>query len=631
MKKDNLKRLSISALRSVAGDIREFLIKSISDTGGHLASNLGVVELTLALHTVFSTPYDKIIWDVGHQAYVHKILTGRKGRFGDLRKMDGLSGFPKPCESEHDAFGTGHSSTAISAALGLAIARDVEERDELMGITPPQEPHRKKAIIAVVGDGSLTGGLAYEGLNNAGRADTDLLVVLNDNQMSISKNVGAVARHLNSLRTAKAYLGAKEDVHFILDKLPVVGAPITRGIESAKDILKYAVLPGVLFEEMGFKYIGPVDGHDISALVTALRRVRKLRGPVLLHVVTTKGKGYDIAEEQPRSYHGVGKFDVETGLPEAEQGEPTFTDIFSKHLCEKAKSDSRIVAITAAMRDGVGLSRFKERFPKRFFDVGIAEAHAVTFAAGLAMGGMKPVVAVYSSFLQRAYDNIIHDVAIQNLPVIFAVDHGGAVAGDGETHQGIYDISFLSHIPNLTVLAPSCGSELKEMLDFALEQNGPVAIRYPKSPCKLDNSPLEKNSKKISFIQLQEGKKVAIVSVGVMLDTAQDVCEKLSQDGFSPALFSARVVKPVCEGLLAALSQYEYVFSLEDGARIGGFGERIGAAHAFAFPDVFPETGTRKQLFARYEMDAENIYKKIHEVLKNGQRKSKQKATEQAN
>jgi 1-deoxy-D-xylulose-5-phosphate synthase len=603
MKKNNLKRLSIPALELLAGEIREFLIKSISDTGGHLASNLGVVELTLALHTVFSTPTDKIIWDVGHQAYVHKILTGRRGRFCDLRKPNGLSGFLKPCESEHDAFGTGHSSTAISAALGMAIARDMTGQ--------------KNSVIAVVGDGSLTGGLAYEGLNNAGRADTNLLVVLNDNQMSISKNVGAVAKHLNALRTASAYLGAKEDARFILDKLPVVGAPITRGIESAKDILKYAVLPGVLFEEMGFKYIGPVDGHDISALVTALQRVRKFRGPVLLHVVTTKGKGYNIAEEQPRSYHGVGKFCVETGTPISKSETPTFTDVFGKYLVKKALRDERVVAITAAMPDGVGLARFKEKFPKRFFDVGIAEAHAVTFAAGLAMGGLKPVVAIYSSFLQRAYDNIIHDVAVQNLPVIFAIDHAGAVAGDGETHQGIYDIAFLSHVPNLTILAPSNAQELREMFDFALSHNGPVAIRYPK-----EAAPEGENcnfSKKISYKTLQEGEKIAIVSVGVMEDVALSVAERLAGEGILPAVFSAQVVKPLPQDL--PLSQFEYVFTIEDGVKIGGFGEQICADYAFAFPDLFPETGTRKQLFARYNLDAENIQNKITEVLSNGKQK----------
>ena len=625
MGRNKLRRLSPVDLQGLADEIREFLIKSISDTGGHLASNLGVVELTLALHTVFTTPHDKIVWDVGHQAYVHKILTGRRGRFGELRKMGGLSGFPKPTESEHDCFGTGHSSTAISAALGLAVARDMKE---------PMEP--RECVIAVVGDGSITGGLAYEGLNNAGRSDTDLLVVLNDNQMSISKNVGAVARHLNALRTASAYLGVKEDVHFILDKLPVVGAPITRGIESAKEILKYAVVPGVLFEEMGFKYIGPVDGHDIPSLLVSLKQVRKLRGPVLLHVVTTKGKGYNIAEQSPRSYHGVGKFCVETGLPQAAAGKPSFTDVFSKEICRRAARDSRIVAVTAAMRDGVGLSRFRERYPKRFFDVGIAEGHAVTFAAGLAKGGMKPVVAVYSSFLQRAYDQIIHDVAVQGLPVIFAIDHAGAVAGDGETHQGIYDIAFLSHIPGITILAPSDGEELKEMLDFALEQNNPVAIRYPKDSAEpLPPEPLvppifsefeshPQNTcisvqKKISHLQLQEGQKIAIVSVGVMLQTAKDVVAKLSSNGYSPGLFSARIIKPLDVSLFVQLSKYDYVFSIEDGARLGGFGEQIRATYAFAFPDTFPETGTRNELFARYEMDAESIYKKIIEVLANGQ------------
>lgn len=614
-----LKRLSPATLAALADEIREFLVQSISDTGGHLASNLGVVELTLALHAVFSTPRDKIIWDVGHQAYVHKILTGRKARFCELRKMDGLSGFPKPAESEHDAFGTGHSSTAISAALGLAVARDLREKKNATGykMTPVEK------IIAVVGDGSITGGLAYEGLNNAGRANTDLLVILNDNQMSISKNVGAVARHLNFLRTAQTYLGAKEDVHFILDKLPLIGAPITRGIESAKDILKYAILPGVLFEEMGFKYIGPVDGHDISALLTALRRVRKLKGPVLLHVLTTKGKGYENAEKSPRNYHGVGKFCVETGRQAAVTEKPTFTEIFSGELCRRAATDEKIVAITAAMPDGTGLSKFKQRFPARFFDVGIAESHAVTFAAGLAKGGLKPVVAVYSSFLQRAYDQIIHDVAVQNLPVIFAIDHAGAVGGDGETHQGIFDMAFLAHVPNMTILAPADGAQLAEMLGFALAQNSPVAIRYPKE--------IAQESERV----LQEGKKIAIVSVGAMRQTARAAAEMLRENGLAPALFETGAVKPFDEEILARLAKFEYVFTIEDGIVTGGFGERLAMEisqknrkkiffHNFAFPDIFPETGTRDELFARYELDAENIFKKINEVLKNGKQKKTQ-------
>jgi 1-deoxy-D-xylulose-5-phosphate synthase len=593
-KSKTIKRLSPEALQELADEIRTFLVQSISDTGGHLASNLGVVELTLALHSVFDTPNDKIVWDVGHQAYVHKMLTGRKGRFSSLRKMDGLSGFPKINESEHDAFGTGHSSTAISAALGLAKARDLQGDSE-------------ESVIAVVGDGSVTGGLAYEGLNNAGRANTDLLVILNDNGMSISKNVGAVARHLNTLRTAPMYLGAKEDVHFLLDKLPVLGASITRGIESAKDMIKYAVLPGVLFEELGFRYIGPVDGHDIPALLRVLRQIKKIKGAVLLHVLTTKGKGYNIAEKSPKNYHGVGTFCVKTGEPTVNSTKPTYTDIFSKYICRAASKDERIVAITAAMHDGTGLSRFKERFPKRFFDVGIAESHAVTFAAGLAKGGMKPVVAVYSSFLQRAYDQILHDVAIQNLPVVFAIDHAGAVGGDGETHQGIFDIAFLSHIPNMTILAPSGSTELVKMLDFAFAQNSPVAIRYPKE--------IAEESKKV----LQEGEKIAIVSMGTMYSTAKEVADMLCE---KTGLYDAGFVKPFDEGLIAALEKYEYVFTIEDGVRSGGFGERLGAVlnnpicHAFGFPDIFPETGTRKELFARYNLDAESIYNKIEDIAR---------------
>ncbi|MCL1843216.1 MAG: 1-deoxy-D-xylulose-5-phosphate synthase [Defluviitaleaceae bacterium] len=647
MKKNILRRLRPSALEDLAAEIREFLVHSISDTGGHLASNLGVVELTLALHAVFQTPHDKIVWDVGHQAYVHKILTGRKGWFSELRKAGGLSGFPKPDESPHDAFGTGHSSTAISAALGLAVARDLREAQ-----LAPNAKKRRESIIAVVGDGSITGGLAYEGLNNAGRSDTDLLVILNDNQMSISKNVGAISRHLNQLRTAKAYLGAKENVHGILDKLPLVGAPLTKGIESVKDVLKYAILQGVLFEEMGFKYIGQVDGHDISALLSVLRRVRKIRGPVLVHVITTKGKGYNIAEKSPRSFHGVGTFDVSTGLPSPEENPEkrlTFTNVFSEELCKKASKDENIVAITAAMRDGTGLSAFKEKFPARFFDVGIAEGHAVTFAAGLAKGGLRPVVAIYSSFLQRAYDQIIHDVAVQCLPVVFAIDHAGAVAGDGETHQGIFDIAFLLHIPGITVLAPADAPGLRQAMDFAFNHNGPVAIRYPKDY-------VAEFSPEIYDKSLQNGKKIAIVSVGVMWETSQAVVRLLVAAGFSPDLFSISCIKPIEADLLQKLNDYPFVFTIEDGVKIGGFGERlfneiIGGAmltprqsfalqnfatplgkgvtppsqtnnliggvmfHAFAFPDIFPETGTREELFLRYGMDAESIAKKINTLI----------------
>lgn len=623
----DLKRLSPNAMRALAAEIRRFLVHSLSDTGGHLASNLGVVELTLALHTVFNSPVDKIIWDVGHQSYVHKILTGRKDMFHALRKLDGLSGFPKIHESEHDAFGTGHSSTAISAALGLAMARDLKGA--------AFQPVKEK-IVAIVGDGSMTGGLAYEGLNNAGRANTDLLVVLNDNQMSIGRNVGAISRHLSEIRTASGYLGAKEDVHQILDQLPIIGSPLSKGIESLKGVLKRAVLPGVLFEEMGFRYFGPVNGHDIPALINVLRNVKNIPGPVLLHVLTKKGKGYKRAEKAPTDYHGVGTFCVNTGAPVDSSGALSYTDIFSSHLCRLATTNKDIVAISAAMDDGTGLTRFKSRFPKRFFDVGIAESHAVTFAAGLAQGGLRPVVAIYSSFMQRAYDQIIHDVATQNLPVIFALDRAGIVGEDGETHQGLYDIAFLSHMPNMTILAPSSGEELKAMLDFAVTHNGPVAIRYPKGSAS--RSPCTTAVVYAGSETIVEGKDIAIVTVGAMRDTGAQVVEILKESGHKPGLYNARFIKPLDMDLVARLSKYSYVFTLEDATRLGGYGTRLQPAisemprrvgqritkfHGFAFPDAFIEAGKREELIKRYGLDAESLANKIIELTKNTKERKK--------
>jgi len=598
-----LKRLSLQQLNLLAADIRKFLIKSISDTGGHLASNLGVVELTLALHCVFNTPEDKIIWDVGHQSYVHKILTGRRGRFASLRKLDGLSGFPKPQESQHDAFGTGHSSTAISAALGLATARDLQNQS-----------HK---VVAVVGDGSITGGLALEGLNNAGRANTDLLVVLNDNQMSIGKNVGAISRHLNQLRTTSGYLGAKKDVRNILDNLPVVGKSVAKGIESTKNLVKYAMLPGVLFEELGFRYFGPVNGHDIAEMATVLRQIKNIKGPVLLHVLTTKGKGYENAERSPSSYHGIGTFNVDTGKPHATPG-TKYTDVFAKSLCHHAHMDSKIVAVSAAMLDGTGLAKFRTQFPRRFFDVGIAEGHAVTFAAGLAKGGLRPVVGIYSSFMQRAYDNILHDVAIQNLPVVFALDRAGAVCGEGETHQGLYDFAYLSHIPGITILAPASGAELAEMMAFAFSHNGPVAIRYPNALTAECIKP-----EKIVYGCAQEvvkGSDIAIVGVGIMLETALAAAAILREQGHSPSVYNARFVKPLDMNLAKALQEYRHVFTIEDAARLGGYGARLQetskVSHSFAFPDAFIEAGTREELFKRYRLDASGIADKIQQTIK---------------
>jgi len=597
-----LKHLRPSQFKYLAADIRKFLLQSISDTGGHLASNLGVVELTLALHTVFDTPIDKFVWDVGHQSYVHKILTGRKQRFNSLRQLDGLSGFPKATESLHDAFDTGHSSTAISVALGLAVARDLNN-----------DNHN---VIAIVGDGSITGGLAFEGLNNAGRSNTDLLVVLNDNQMSISQNVGAVSRHLNQLRTTSGYLDIKKDVRNLLDNLPLgFGKALTKGIESAKNIVKYAVLPGVLFEEMGFRYFGPIDGHDTTELIKVLRQTKKIKGPVLVHVVTKKGKGYKNAEQSPASYHGIGTFNIKTGKPRAALASPKYTDIFAKTLCHHAHINTNIVAVSAAMPDGTGLSRFRTQFPKRFFDAGIAEGHAVTFAAGLAKGGMRPVVGIYSSFMQRAYDNIIHDVAIGNLPVVFALDRAGAVCADGETHQGLYDFAYLSHIPNMTILAPSSGAELVEMMEFAFSHNGPVAIRYPNSPAaEYPELPMEKIVYGRSQ-QVIQGSEIAIMSVGTMLDKALVVAEKLRSMGYCPSLYNARFVKPIDANLAEKLAGYKYVFTIEDAVRLGGYGMRLQPTYVFAFPDAFIEAGTREELFKRHKLDASSIAEKILTII----------------
>jgi 1-deoxy-D-xylulose-5-phosphate synthase len=600
-----IKRLSPRRLNQLAGELRAFLIERLSHTGGHLASNLGVVELTLALHYVFNSPEDKIIWDVGHQSYVHKILTGRRDKFAGLRQLDGLSGFPKCAESPHDVYETGHSSTSISAALGLAVARDLKGE--------------ASSIIAVIGDGSMTGGLAYEALNNAGRSHTDLLVILNDNQMSIAQNVGAVSRHLNDLRTAPLYLGAKRDIHKLLGHVPVVGKYADRFIEKTKDAVKSLLVPGVLFEELGFNYFGPVDGHDIKALTEVLRRIKRIKGPVLLHVLTTKGKGYNQAEHAPEEFHGVGSFTVKTGEPTQVKISDSYTDVFGKALVKQAQDNKKIVAITAAMPDGTGLCAFKRRYPKRFFDVGIAEAHAVTFAAGLAKAGMRPVVAVYSTFLQRAYDQIMHDAALQGLPVVFAVSHAGLTGEDGETHQGLYDIAYLSHIPNMTLLAPKNKAELIAMLDFALKHDGPAAIRYPKAEASLClpdmNTPIEYGRAETIY----EGTEVALVSVGGMMDTSLAVVDILKQAGLSVGLYNARFIKPMDRELTSRLRRYPIVAVLSDSVKAGGYGAQLAAVWAndgaqdkpvlydFAFPDAFIEQGARAQLFARYKLNADAI------------------------
>jgi len=605
---EDLKGLSVTELVTLSEEIRGFLLENISQTGGHLASNLGVVELTVALHKAFDSPTDKIIWDVGHQSYIHKILTGRRGQFGTLRRLDGLSGFPKSSESPHDAFDTGHSSTAISAALGYCAARDLRNEDY--------------AVAAVVGDGSMTGGLVYEALNNAGRANTDILVILNDNEMSISKNVGAVSRHLHDIRTAPIYRRTKQDVHKLLESIPRLGKRVDKVIESVKDGLKYMLVQGVLFEKMGFQYFGPVDGHDLRALMATFRNLRGIKGPVLLHVVTTKGKGYAQAEESPTEYHGVDTFEIETGEPTAEYLGMSYTQIFGRTLLRLAEREPNLVAITAAMPDNTGLLPFQEKYPRRFFDVGIAEGHALTFAAGLAKGGLIPVVAVFSSFLQRAYDQILHDVCTQNLHVIIAVDRAGLVGPDGETHQGLFDLSFLAHIPNMTILAPKNRYELADMFEYAVfRHKAPIAVRYPRSVA----SRVLKDSR-LPIVPFEaetviKGEGAALVSVGAMMDEAHPAVEEIRKKGYNVSLYNARFVKPLPQKLTEDLRTYRHVFILEDNVQSGGFGERLWAAvlgqevHFMAFPDNFVEHGSREELLHRYGLDREGIVKRMLKVL----------------
>jgi len=615
---DDLKNLNTKDLTVLAEEIRKFLLQEISETGGHLASNLGVVELTLALHKVYNTPTDKIIWDVGHQSYVHKILTGRHKQFKTLRQLDGLSGFPKSHESIYDAFDTGHSSTAVSVALGFCAARDLKQEDY--------------SITAVVGDGSMTGGLVYEALNNAGRSNTDLLVILNDNQMSIARNVGAVSRHLNDIRTAPTYRGAKRDVHKLLGNIPRLGKRVDKWIESAKDVVKYMLVPGVLFEEMGFQYFGPIDGHDLKTLINTLQNLQTIKGPVLLHVVTTKGKGYRQAEQAPNAYHGVESFQVDTGKPKAAPNGATYTNIFGRTMVELADKQNKLVAITAAMSDGTGLCAFQEKYPHRFYDVGIAEGHAITFAAGMAKAGAVPVVTIYSSFLQRAYDQILHDICIQNLHVVLAIDRAGLVGPDGETHQGLFDLSFLAHMPNITIMAPKNRWELSDMLSYAvLYHKGPIAVRYPRgSASKILSEfrqPIEYGKSETVF----KGKDVAIVSIGAMMDTALKAAEALRKYGYDISLFNARFVKPIDTNLVTHLRSYRHVFILEDNVQTGGYGERLWTEvargsptspegpvpkfHLFAFPDRFIEQGTREELFRRYGLDGEGAIRRMLKIL----------------
>ena len=606
-KPNDIKEMEKDELRPLAKEIRRFLVHKISHTGGHLASNLGVVELTMALHLCCNLPEDKIVWDVGHQSYTHKILTGRKDGFEHLRQFGGMSGFPKQSESDCDAFDTGHSSTSISVALGLAKARDLKKQD-----------HK---IFAVIGDGALSGGMAYEAMNNAARLKSNLVIVLNDNQMSISKNVGGMSSYLGKIRTNGNYTELKEEVENALSKLPHLGDKLTSRIRGIKDLIKRVFIPGMLFEDMGLTYIGPIDGHNIHQMVTAFQSASKMKEAVIVHVCTHKGKGYRPAEKNPSYFHGVSPFNIKDGSSR-HNGETakTYTDIFSDTILEAAKEREDIVAVSAAMPSGTGLTAMASKYPERFFDVGIAEEHAVTFAAGMAAGGLKPVVAIYSTFLQRAYDQILHDVCIGKLPVVFAVDRAGLVGSDGETHQGIFDIAYLRSMPNMTVMAPKNAWELRQMMLFALEQNTPTAIRYSRGAAweGLQDHQQEITMGKAEWIC--EGQEIALLAAGNMVETAMWVREHLKAEGQKVSVVNMRFVKPIDKEVLQKIKErHSKVVTLEEGVFNGGFGEAVSAWYEgtpmrvlnIALPDQFIEHGSVTELKKKYGLDPESITQKI--------------------
>ena len=610
-RENDIKKVAPEDWNLLAQEIRDFLIQKISVTGGHLGSNLGAVELTMALHLSLTFPKDKIVWDVGHQSYTHKILTGRKAGFENLRKYGGMSGFPKRKESDCDCFDTGHSSTSISAGLGLVKARELRGEDN--------------TIISVIGDGALTGGMAYEALNNAAQMKGNFIIVLNDNNMSISENVGGVSKYLNNIRTADKYLDLKEGIYNSLMDTKI-GVPIVKSIQRAKSSVKQLVIPGMFFEDMGITYLGPVDGHNINAMMKVLREAKRCKTAVIVHVITQKGKGFIPAEKHPARFHGAEPFDINTGLPLKQKTKSNYTDVFSTVMCKLGERCDNLVAITAAMPDGTGLKRFRNMYPERFFDVGIAEEHAVTFAAGLAAGGMKPVVAIYSSFLQRAYDQILHDVCIQNLPVVFAIDRAGLVGSDGETHQGIFDLSFLSSIPNMHIMAPKNKWELSDMLKFAIAFNGPIALRYPRGEA-FDG--LREYRDIIHFGKAEwiyKEKDIALVAVGSMVKTALAVRESLQQKGCSCSIINARFVKPIDTEILdEACNTHKLIVTLEENVASGGFGEKvrdyIDGRRAdvtllnINIPDEYVEHGNVDILRKEVGIDEETIVQRITGLL----------------
>ncbi len=595
----------------LAQEIRQFLIEKISLTGGHLASNLGVVELTMALHLAFDLPKDKIVWDVGHQSYTHKLLSGRKAGFDDLRQLGGMSGFPKRKESPYDVFDTGHSSTSISAGLGIAQAR------ELL--------HETYSVISVIGDGALTGGMAYEALNNAAQMKKNFIIVLNDNEMSISENVGGMSKYLSNVRTQESYADLKRGIDTLLSSIPVVGKGLSYGLYLAKNGIKQFFVPGMLFEDMDITYLGPVDGHNVKEMVRVFKEAKRVRHAVLVHVVTTKGKGYAPAEKNPARFHGVEPFDVATGKPLKEKVYPGYTDVFSRKICELAEKDPSIVAITAAMPDGTGLSRFAKHFPERFFDVGIAEAHAVTSAAGMASAGLRPVVAVYSSFLQRGYDQVLHDVCIQGLPVLFAIDRAGLVGSDGETHQGIFDVSFLSLVPGMSIMAPKNLWELQRMLEFGVTFDGPLAIRYPRGQAYRGLKEFAASVEYGKAEMLYEESEIALFALGSMVSTGEHVREKLKARGYACTLVNARFVKPLDTKMLDRLCRnHRLIVTMEENVLRGGMGmcatryihennPQIPVIQ-IALPDAYVEHGNVTKLREMLGIDSDSVLRRILEV-----------------
>lgn len=612
-KPNDIKKIPADQLPALAEEIREFIIESLSKTGGHLASNLGVVELTIAMHRVFDLPKDKLIWDVGHQSYTHKILTGRKDGFETLRREGGISGFPKRSESDCDVFDTGHSSTSISAGVGYVRARELKKENY--------------SVVSIIGDGALTGGMAYEALNNAASLKSNFIIVLNDNEMSITENVGGMSSYLSGLRTASAYTDFKMDVTKALNRIPGIGPGMVDAMRKTKSSIKQIIIPGMLFEDMGLTYLGPVDGHNIPQLIKTFQEAKRFEGPILVHVLTQKGRGYEPAMRHPARFHGAGPFDVKTGLPVGKSN-PTYTDVFSTVMRKTGDRRKDVAAVTAAMMTGVGLKRFSNMFPDRCFDVGIAEEHAVTFAAALSLGGITPVVAIYSSFLQRAYDQIMHDVCMQNLHVVFAIDRAGLVGYDGETHHGIFDLSYLGSMPNMTILAPKNLWELSDMIKFAVDYDGPIAVRYPRGEAytglKEFRAPICLGKSEV----IHEGSRVALLAVGSMVKMAEEVQKQLKERmDMDAALVNARFVKPIDEELLRSFADtYELVVTLEENVKDGGFGERVLAfaeeedlpfgVEIIALPDRFIPHGSVSYQMKQVGFTPEDICGRIEEYYR---------------